>query len=294
MLDDRTYMRQPSFRSGRSAVVVLLIVNVLAFLVEIYFYGFQPRFGPNDYFALSLDGLRRGYIWQLLTFQFMHAGVLHLLLNCWGIYMFGAELEDTLGRSRFLGLYFGSGVVGGLVQTLSGLLFPAFAAPVVGASAGLFGLVAAFATLYPERRLTLLIFFIIPVSMRAKFLLLFEAIITVYGLLSPSSNVAHAAHLGGMLSGLVFVRYILHGNWHLPRLRRTSRPAPRRLVQVSSGSSAAWRSAQGSPLEDLPPEEFLAKEVDPILDKISACGIQSLTEREKRILEAARTKMAKR
>ena len=139
-------------------------------------------FRPIDYFALSVDGLRHGFVWQLLTYQFMHGGWLHLLLNCWAIYVFGREVEGTLGWKRFLTLYFSSGVIGGLFQALAGVLLGgAFAAPVVGASAGAFGLVAAFATLYPERPLMLLLFFIIPVSMRAKFLLLFSALLTVFG-----------------------------------------------------------------------------------------------------------------
>src|SRR5262249_25612443 len=159
-------------------------------------------------------------------------------------------------------LYFASGVMGGLVQTLAGILLrDGFAAPVVGASAGLFGLVAAFAMLYPERSLTLLLFFIIPVSMRAKFLLLFEAVFTVLGILFPSSNVAHAAHLGGMLAGIFFVRQALHWQWRWPNLRRHPRPVPpRRLVRVSSGSSALWPPSKAAALEDLPPDEFLAKQ----------------------------------
>jgi membrane associated rhomboid family serine protease len=141
--------------------------------------------------------------------------------------VFGKEVEETLGRPSFLTLYFASGVIGGLFQALAGVLFGgAFAAPVVGASAGAFGLVAAFASLYPERPLMLLLFFIIPVSMRAKFLLLFSALLTVFGLVFPMDNIAHAAHLGGMLTGLVFVRYAIHWHWHWPRFQRPQGSPP--------------------------------------------------------------------
>ena len=117
-------------------------------------------------------------------------------------------------------------MIGGLFQALAGVLLGgSFAAPVVGASAGAFGLVAAFATLYPERPLMLLLFFIIPVSMRAKFLLLFSALLTVFGLIFPMDNIAHAAHLGGMLTGIVFVRYAIHWHWHWPRLPANPQPA---------------------------------------------------------------------
>ena len=114
MLEDRHYMRQPTFRSFWSATVVLLVVNVVAFILQNVLYRFST-FPVDDWFALSVGGLRHGFVWQLLTYQFMHGGWLHLLLNCWAIYVFGREVEETLGRNSFLTLYFPSGVIGGLV-----------------------------------------------------------------------------------------------------------------------------------------------------------------------------------
>ena len=294
MLDDRYYMRRPTFGSPWSATVVLVAVNVVAFILQSVLSGFSS-FPTNRFFALSVDGLRHGFVWQLLTYQLMHGGLIHLLLNCWAIYVFGREVEDTLGRQKFLALYFSSGVIGGLFQALGGLLLRGhFAESVVGASAGAFGLVAAFATLYPERPLMLLIFFIIPVNMRSKFLLLFSALLALFGIIFPLDNIAHAAHLGGMLTGIVFVRYAIHWHWRWPRLRRTLNQPPRPLVKVPRQTSAPWSQNQGALGEDMPPAEFLSKAVDPILDKISAHGIQSLTERERKILQTAREKMVGR
>lgn len=287
-------MRRPALRPAWSATVVLLVVNVVAFILQNVLYKFSS-FRTDYYLALSVDGLRHGFVWQLLSYQFMHGGWLHLLLNCWAIYVFGREVEGVLGWRRFLTLYFSSGVIGGLFQGLAGVLLGGgFATCVVGASAGAFGLVAAFATMYPERPLMMLLFFIIPVSMRAKFLLLFSALLTVVGLVFPMDNIAHAAHLGGMLTGIVFARYVMHWHWHWPRLPRARREPLRPLVRVPRRTSAVWGQGQGGVDEDLPPDEFLSKAVDPILDKISAHGIQSLTERERRILETAREKMVRR
>jgi len=295
MLEDRDYMRQPTFRPIWSATVVLLVVNVVAFIIELVCYGPQLAIPRDDYFALSIGGLRHGFVWQLLTYQFMHGGWLHLLLNCWMIYIFGRELEETLGRKNFLILYFTSGVIGGLFQALAGaLLGGRFAAPTVGASAGAAGLLAAFATLYPEQPLTMLVYLIIPVNMRAKFLLLIGGLVTLFGLVFPMGNVAHAAHLGGMLTGLVFVRYAIHWRWHWPRLQQPRSQPVRPLVHAQRRASAPWGQKQGGVDEDLPTDEFLTKAVDPILDKISAHGIQSLTERERRILETAREKIVRR
>ena len=296
-------MRSPSFRSPWSATVALLAVNVVAFVFELFRYGYRLQFPPDDYFALSVNGLRHGFVWQLLTYQFMHGGWLHLLLNCWAIFVFGRAVEETLGRKSYLTLYLSCGVIGGLTQTLAGVLLGGpFAAPVVGASASAFGLIAAFAVFYPQRPLTLLLFFIIPVTLRAWLLLLLLGLLTVLGIVSPllpllgiafpPDNIAHAAHLGGLLTGIVFVRYVIHWQW--PRLRRTPSQPLRPMVRVLPGTAVRRSPNRMVVNEDLPAEEFLSKEVDPILDKISAHGIQSLTERERHILETAREKMAGR
>lgn len=305
MLEDRDYMRQPAYyRTWLSFTVALLIANAIAFLVELVMCGYPPLFSPDNYFALSLEGLEHGYVWQLFTYQFMHVGFLHIFLNCWAIYVFGQVMEDVLGPKKFLVLYFSSGVIGGLVQMLGALVWPShIGGTVVGASAAALGLVAAFAALYPERELTLLLFFFLPVTLRAKYLLWGTALLSIFCILFPLSgltllvggNIAHAAHLGGMLMGFVFVRQFLQGRWRwaqwgLP----TSRPAaPREFIVTRAGRGKFWRSSAGKPDEELSTDEFVKSEVDPILDKISAHGIQSLTAREREILEKARSKMAK-
>jgi len=303
MLEDRDYMRQPeyqdsgwrpAFRFRWSWTAVLLAVYVIVFLAELA----AQKFFPNNHFfhghllftkagvenfpgylPLSAEGLAHGFVWQLVTYQFMHAGWMHLLLNCWAIYMFGRELEDLLGVRKYLALVFSTGIVGGVFQVLVALLWPQyFGGPVVGASACAFGLVAAFAMLFPERELTLLLFFFIPVHMRAKTLLLASAVLAVAGIAFPIDNIANAAHLGGMAMGWFFVRKILQGDWSrltgALRPAEKSKPSPRRPVL--------------EPLEEKSDTDFLASEVDPILDKISAHGLQSLTPREREILETAR------
>ena len=283
-------MRRAQFPAARSATVLLLIVNVAAFILQLFLQRFT-EIRLFDYFALSLEGLKHGYLWQLLSFQFLHGGWLHLIINCFVIFMVGRELEDALGRNAFFALYFSSGVIGGLVQVVAGLLLGGMhAAPVVGASAGGFGLIAAFGTLYAERMLTLFIFLVLPVTMRAKFLIVFFGVGAILGLLFSKDNVAHGAHLGGLLAGIGFIRYAVHWQW--PRFAERHRRPLRRLVKVHS--AVPWGQSPRDVTENLPPEEFLSKEVDPILDKISAHGINSLTERERRILEAARQKMGKR
>jgi len=309
-LADRHYMRQPSYHPHWSATVALVIVNVFAFILQITVL--PPALG-DDYLALSLEGIRRGFVWQLLTFQFMHGGWVHLLVNCWAIYVFGREVEQVLGKARFLTLYFSSGVVGGLFQMSGAWIWPSHfggaVVPVVGASAGGFGLVAAFATLGPERQLTMLLYFVVPIKMRARSLLWLCLLLTGLGIAFPDSffggNVAHAAHLGGILTGFAWIKLGWHRDyvrlpWEalLDRWRQRhplkSRQRKRELVEAASFKMPRWPRAESEDPADLPSEEFISREVDPILDKISAHGIQSLTERERKILEAARNRMAKR
>ena len=290
MLEDRDYMRQPAYERHVSLTVVLLVVNVIVFLVECFALGYPPRFSLDNHFALSIEGLKHGFVWQLLTYQFMHANLWHILINSWAIYLFGREIEETLGPRKFLVLFLAGGVVGGIFQAIAALLWPRyFGGPVVGASAGGFGLMAAYAVLFPERELTLLF---PPVTFHAKTMLIFSAVLAVAGVVFPVDHVANAAHLGGMLAGVVFIRQFIQGRWWQWEFP-SRRAAPRELVSTRAGKTSFWRSAANKPDEDLSTDEFLKSEVDPILDKISRHGIHSLTAREREILEKARERMAK-
>jgi membrane associated rhomboid family serine protease len=298
MLEDRDYMRQPAYYEPRvSFTVALLIANAVVFLVQLAASNFsRGQIIEYHYFALSLSGLKSGYIWQLLTFQFMHAGWMHIIFNSLAIYFFGRPVETILGSARFLTLYLVGGIIGGLVQMLFARLIPQyFDAPVVGASAGAYGLVAAFAVLNWEERFTLLIYFF-PVSMRGRTLLWVSLALVIFGLLTPNSGIANAAHLGGILTGFLYVRQIFQGRWHWPQWKfPRHRIPPREFVAAGSAKnkSGFWRSAADKPDDGFSTDEFLQREVDPILDKISAHGIQSLTAREREILEKARAKMTK-
>lgn len=288
-------MREPAYQPRWSATTWLLVSLGAAFVVQsiLQFYGLFP---VSRYFYLSVEGLRHGFLWQLITFQFLHGGMLHLLCNALAIYFFGRELEINLGTKAFLQIYFAGGVFGGLLQMLLAWLVPQDdGGPVVGASAGAFALVAAFAILAPERSITLLIFFIFPLTLKAKIFLWISLGLAVFGLLVPQTPVAHAAHLGGILIGLAYIHWGVHSKrWSFPWRRLKPAARPRELVKTAASRRAAWQNGKSLVPDDLPPEEFISREVDPILDKISAHGIQSLTERERRILEAARARMSKR
>jgi membrane associated rhomboid family serine protease len=293
VIDDRDYMREPEFGSSRwsprfgwrwSLTVGFLIAYATVFLAE----KLSPQIGKffQDYLALNNEGLAHGYVWQLVTYQFMHANFLHLFFNGWAIYALGTELEEQLGRGRFTALMLSSGIIGGVFQALLTWLSPRLFPDtyVVGASACAFGLVAAYAFLFPERELTMFVFFVIPVTVAAKMLLLVSAAMAaigvVVGIYYPT-HMANAAHLGGMAMGWFFVRCILRTNWN--RLSSTMEPERK----------SRWRQSKPEPDEMKDDTAFLQNQVDAILDKITASGIKSLTTREREILESARKKMTR-
>ena len=283
--------------SGRtwSPTIVILVINVVVFLLEAS-GGARSHQLFREYGAVSLDGIKHGFVWQLLTYQFMHGGLTHLLLNSIGLYLFGRYMEMMLGRNTFLKLYLLSGVAGGVLQLLLAVVSPRFAGPMVGASAGICGLVAAFSLLSPNS--TIYIFFVLP--LRAKLVLPLTIVISLVMIIMPSNDgVAHGAHLGGTLFGYAYLRWFslcdplvawFSGLWEKLRGPRSSRP----IVKVRFPKSSSWSRDEADSAENVAPVDFITKEVDPILEKISAHGIHSLTDRERKILEAARTRMEKR
>lgn len=234
--------------------MLLLIANVAIWLIERWSYRTHGLV-LDRYFALSVDGLRHGYIWQLLTYQFLHAvpAPWHLLFNSWAIFVFGSEVEFALGKKRMLQLYFLSGIVGGLFQMLGMWLLPGLFGEggTVGASACAFGLVAAFAVLYPNERIFLLLFFVIPLKMRATTLLRLSFALTIFGILFPIlrahvrflsladplfAGIGHAAHLGGIIAGFLLARRMLRG---LPGKRVAPPPHYETVTKSSLNMSPA-------------------------------------------------------
>jgi len=298
MLEDRDYMRSPEPDSRRSLTVTLIIILLVLFVIQacLTYYADLPL---TRWFALSLDGFKHGKIWQLLTFQFMHSlpWPWHVLFNCLALYVFGRSVEETLGRKKFLRLYFACGFAGAAAQLFTTWILPRhFDAPVVGASAGIMGLLAAYAALFPMRELTFFIY-VIPITLRASYLFWLALGFSIYGTLVPYNNEAFAAHLGGLLMGVAFIRW--NENFQRPLSPwRPFQSRQRKLELVKAASIKPGKLRRLRPIQDepadLPSHEFIAKQVDPILDKISAHGIQSLTERERQILQAARNKVTKR
>ena len=328
MLDDRSYMREPEWRpeaarSGVSICLVIIALNVLFFIIQSRNTAFEQSW------SLTAIDIGNFELWKLVTFQFLHGGFIHLLINCLMIWFVGRQIEESLGKGKFISLYLIAGIFGGFLHCLlvwSGLVHEMYAENpitgkvipidfvqqaeffekgftidyigVVGASAGVSGLIAAFAILLWNRQLTFLLMFIFPVTMKGKFLLLVLVAIDSIGLLAGVTNIAHGAHLGGMIWGVLFILlFVQGGTWSgaepwWDRLKERIDSGRDRKVVTIDGGARAYSRDQGKSL-DVAEIDFVESEVDPILDKISEKGIQSLSERERKILEQARKKMGR-
>ena len=292
MLEDRSYMQEPVFGPRKSITTVMLIVLGIAFVLQSILESYSIS-GSRllNHLLLTPEAISRGHVWEFLTFQFLHGSFIHVLFNGIALYFCGKVLERSLQTREYLMLYFGAGFAGGILHALGSLVLPYnFPSPVVGASAGVYGLIAAFSMLYPMEEIC----FLFVLRFRAHVFFYIALALTMLFILVPTAGDelgAHGAHLGGLLFGYAYVRWIRkwEWKWKVPNVNVFRKPK----VFVHTRQANQW-SSQSINKADLPSEEFISKEVDPILDKISAHGIQSLTERERKILEAARAKMAKR
>ncbi len=301
MLSDRDYMREEDQGTRLSWTVMLLIALVVVFAAEAIAETYMGL-SLKQYGALSSRVWQSGWVWQLLTFQFLHGGFAHLFFNGLGIWMFGRPIEAAFGGRRMLGLWMAGGLVGGLLQLGISAAFPnQFSPDVVGASAGLMTFLAIFCRLEPDARILLAL--IVPVP--ARFLFYFSVGVAVFFIVVPSRDgVAHAAHLGGLLFGWFWVQAGYHRGeslwdrlseaWHRwNQQRQTSRPVSRaaegKIIKPSFRPASV-----PTPAKELSNAEFMAREVDPILDKIARDGIGSLTAAERQTLEAARKKVTRR
>jgi membrane associated rhomboid family serine protease len=285
-LSDRYYMREAYHPPKVSTW--LIFVLIAAFVVQCVLLVYCG-ISVNTHLALSRVGILGGEIWQLFTFQFLHSAPMpfHVLFNCLGLYFFGRRVEEILGSRRFLAIYFLSGAAGGMLQILLTLLPQHPDIPVVGASAGVCGLIAIYCSMHPMDEMQTWIYFF-PITIRAHWFLKFLLGFSVFGVLIPFDYVAHGAHLGGLLLGMSYV----HGGqkwdqaltWVIRPFERWTRRKTNRYAK-----HAPWRKQYNAPPQSS--DTFVSREIDPILDKISAQGVDSLTAEERKTLADARKMM---
>jgi membrane associated rhomboid family serine protease len=179
-------------------------VTYIILAVCIAVFGLQMQAADGLLRSFALWPLGEGFrFWQVITSAFLHGGIFHLAVNMFGIWMFGRDIERALGPARFIQLY----AVSVLSAAFAQLVVTAFGDPVptVGASGGLFGLLVAYAMLFPRRQIMLLF---PPIPMRAPvFVALYAAFELYAGMSGTLSGVAHFAHLGGLAGGFLLLRH---------------------------------------------------------------------------------------
>lgn len=255
------------------AVRTLLAVNVVVFLVRTLVQWRVPG-GFDLLFGLSEALYRDAFVWQLFTYMFLHGTVWHLLFNMLILYFLGSEIERALGSRDFLMIFVISGLLGGL----GWLLLAAPGSVCIGASGAVFGLLGAYVALFPQRYITVLVFFILPVTMRAWVLAVVLGSIEFLLMTSaPGGQIAHSAHLAGLVAGYVFAYMLYRGvgpRWRLPRIRvlRNKTAGAQPHLTVLRNEPAAMADSE---------------EIDRILDKIAQQGMSSLTKKERAVLEKA-------
>jgi membrane associated rhomboid family serine protease len=231
----------------------IILANIAVFLLQLLF---RPHF--SNLFALSPRlVVENFFVWQLVSYMFLHGGLMHLLFNMLMLWLFGSTLESVWGRRQFLRYY----IVCGLGGALFSLVFN-YNSHILGASGAIFGLYLAYAMLFPNNQIYL--YFLIPI--KAKYLVAGLAVFQLAQGISGPSGIAYFAHLGGMAAGLLFFKNTL-------------------LHKLKASRSAGQRWSAFVQERHEQQEEQETANIDSILDKISAKGYDKLTTTEKRILE---------
>lgn len=240
----------------------LIIANVICYMLQMaaenvmgadmltYYGGLWPAQSPFFHF------------WQPTTYMFLHGSLTHLFFNMFSLWMFGRIIEQSMGERRFLLFYFVCGLGAALCQIVW-QLFTGEYVPTVGASGACYGILLAFGMFYPNERIMLIF---PPIPMKAKYFVAGYAAIEVFSAFNTNSNIAHLAHLGGMLFGWLLI------TWWRSEARR---PRTRKNKYEN------WHTAD----YDYNLEQRRRQErVDELLDKVRTSGYEGLTEEEKREL----------
>jgi membrane associated rhomboid family serine protease len=274
------YQRQDDFGGGGMGmgfapptpmVKFLLIANIVMFVItsitgagkhDGYYFPGSGTIG--SFLALSYVGIETFLMpWKLITYQFLHGNVTHILFNMLGVYFFGPPLERFWGSKRFLSFYLFCGVVGGLAYlALSAML--GNISPIIGASGAVLGLLTACALMFPQM-IIILVLFPVPIRFAAILLAL------IYGLnVLNTRDLADACHLAGMVAAVLWIK---------------SSPMWQNLMRKSQQNRRERQVQQ---------EEDDKRKIDTILSKVHREGIQSLTWYEKRLLRSATERQKQR
>src|SRR5919198_2886781 len=299
--DEQDYPRMTS------AVQALIAINVAILFLQMTIVSaeaMQPALGFN--FA---SAPRRW--WTVVTYMFVHRDIWHLLWNMYALFIFGPRLEYQWGTKKFTLFYFMSGL-GGLI--CYALFFRDSSYLLVGASGAVFGVMGAYALQWPKQEVFL--FWVVPMRVLTLVLLLvaFNLAMGLYSISGGGADIAYFAHLGGFLVAWLYMRtppsvsieQLRQRISQVPDTEEPPRAIPRALprsrerveevdeIVAKSKAIAAKRPATITPSRKLASRDLKADDVNRVLDKISAEGLESLTSEERSILEEMSRRLKKR
>jgi len=265
-------------------VKLLLIANAVVFVLQSVLGDLRPgQIGLiTEWFSFIPQYAIRGLeVWRFFTYMFLHGSLFHIGMNMFILWMFGSQIEARWGHRTFLIYYVVCGLGGAVAYGLFNLVGLSSFAPMIGASGAVYGILLAYGLTFPES--VILVMMIIP--MKAKYaVLLWGAIALMSSTADSSGGVAHLAHLGGMVTGFLFLKLTI----------------PSLSAGTGSGLGRTWKQWQtkrkmkivrpkGKPGngDGSSPPKGKQSEIDAILDKISREGLQSLTPEEQDVLRRA-------
>jgi len=281
---DRQYMRFSPEPAKSNPLYWLLGLIIAGFFAQVFCTLVLKSSAVTDFLSMTGGGLLEIKLWTLLSYVLAHdvRNPLHILFNLLIIWMVGRVVLDDIGSRRFIWLTVFSAIGGALFFLVFHLGSWDFG--LMGASAVAMGFMTVYCLARPDQPVTFLIFFVLPITVKPRYLLVglaFVEVIMLTAELQNLSGVASSAHLGGMAAAFLYCRKAVQGKSFFPYPARKSTPVARRVVQspkymVNITSRTALRS-----------------EVDRILDKINSQGFGSLTDEEKHLLDQARDVLGK-
>lgn len=290
----------------------LLLVNIIAFVAT---WMLQLRgLDLNDLLGLHFFMAADFQAWQLVTYMFLHSGFTHILFNMFALWMFGVVIENVWGPKKFLFYYISCGVGAGIMQEIAQFFSFYFTISAqdptvgfgelfaighqlstqlngwttIGASGAVYAILLAFGMIFPNERIFI---FPLPIPIKAKWFVMFYVAIELFSAMSSSGdNVAHMAHLGGMLFGYLMIRYWnnhpttgygrSNGRQFFDRLKENFEKRSQTRMKVHKGGA----SDREDDWEFNARKKQNQEEIDRILDKIRRSGYDSLTKEEKQKL----------
>ncbi|HPJ37550.1 MAG TPA: rhomboid family intramembrane serine protease [Spirochaetota bacterium] len=259
----------------------LMIINGAVFLFQLFVSIFYPNLIEHN-FGLSHNGLMNEFkLWQVFTYMFLHGGFMHILFNLFALWMFSGDLENEWGSAQFLRYYLVSGVGAGVcIALMNYFIYLKYgASPVtIGASGAVYAILLAYGMTWPNRQV--LLYFVFPVKM--KYLVIGFGLIEFFGTIGSAAgggNISHIGHLGGLISGFVYMMYLR---------RKPSSPSRAGAGEPGFIDKVTKDMRLKKKQKEIERRIEAKKIIDTLLEKIAKHGMSSLTADEKKKLEWAR------